>query len=62
MCCVHNWGWPRRDKARKVDVQTCTRCGAQRDSKIQFRAGEPVQDLFRAGGPPHTAVSDASGA
>lgn len=31
---IHTWGWPRRRGDR--DVQVCTKCGAERDSKIQF--------------------------
>jgi hypothetical protein len=30
----HEYGWPRRVDGR--DLQTCTRCGARRESKIQF--------------------------
>jgi hypothetical protein len=32
----HAWGWPWRDKKTGRDRQTCTRCGAQRESSIQF--------------------------
>lgn len=36
MLCRHQYGWPRRVDG--VDVQTCTRCGATKKSKIQFRS------------------------
>jgi hypothetical protein len=32
--CRHDYGWPRR--VNGADIQTCTRCGAERKSKIQF--------------------------
>jgi hypothetical protein len=38
--CNHSWGFPRRraDFAGQpnVDVQTCSKCGAQRISPVQF--------------------------
>ena len=38
--CSHSWGFPRRrpefDGQRNVDVQTCSKCGAQRISPVQF--------------------------
>jgi hypothetical protein len=32
--CRHDYGWPRRVDG--ADIQTCTRCGVERKSKIQF--------------------------
>lgn len=38
--CNHNWGFPRRKTEFEgkcdVDVQTCSKCGAQRISPVQF--------------------------
>ena len=38
--CRHEWSFPRRRATfaehRNVDVQTCSKCGAQRVSPIQF--------------------------
>jgi hypothetical protein len=38
--CNHMWGFPRRRPEfggrRNVDVQTCSKCGAQRISPVQF--------------------------
>ena len=38
--CSHSWGFPRRRQEfagqRNVDVQTCAKCGAQRESPVQF--------------------------
>ena len=43
--CRHEWSFPRRRAAfaehRDVDVQTCSRCGAQRVSPIQFGPARP---------------------
>ena len=49
--CRHSWGFPRRRPEfggrHNVDVQTCSKCGAQRISPVQFgpaaRAPEPQQ-------------------
>ncbi len=37
---IHTWGWPRRRGDR--DVQVCTKCGAERDSEIQFAVSGPT--------------------
>ena len=38
--CNHSWGFPRRrpefQGRQAVDVQTCSKCGAQRISPVQF--------------------------
>ena len=36
MFCLftHEWGWPRKRGDR--DLQVCVRCGAERQSKVQF--------------------------
>lgn len=38
--CRHNWGFPRRwpefEGKRNVDVQTCSKCGARRESPVRF--------------------------
>ncbi len=38
--CWHMWGFPRRwpefEGRRNVDVQTCSKCGARRESRVQF--------------------------
>ena len=38
--CSHSWGfpqrWPEFDGKRNVDVQTCSKCGARRESPVQF--------------------------
>jgi hypothetical protein len=35
MCLLsHRWGWPRRRGDK--DVQTCVRCGLQRESLVNF--------------------------
>ncbi len=43
--CSHSWGFPRRcpefQGKRCVDVQTCLKCGARRESPVQFG---PVAD------------------
>lgn len=43
--CRHEWSFPRRRTAfaerRDVDVQTCSKCGAQRVSPIQFGPTRP---------------------
>ena len=43
----HRWGFPQRQKEfegrRAVDVQTCTECGRQRISPVQF--GPEAQSL-----------------
>jgi hypothetical protein len=41
----HQWSWPRR-RGRK-DVQVCSRCGAERESKVRF------------GGPRYRRTQDA---
>jgi hypothetical protein len=49
--CSHNWGFPRRKAEFEgkcdVDVQSCSKCGAQRISPVQFGpatdAPEPQQ-------------------
>ena len=42
------WGFPRRwpefDGKRNVDVQTCAKCGAQRESPVQFGPVAPPAD------------------
>lgn len=45
--CGHDWGFPRRRREfqgkHKVDVQTCSKCGAERISPVQFGpASEPA--------------------
>ena len=43
--CRHDWSFPRRravfGECRNVDVQTCSKCGAQRVSPIQFGPTRP---------------------
>jgi hypothetical protein len=43
--CWHKWGFPRRwpefNGKRNVDVQTCSKCGARRESRVRF--GRAVQ-------------------
>ncbi len=38
--CSHSWSFPRRwaefKGKRNVDVQTCLKCGARRESPVQF--------------------------
>ncbi len=45
--CRHSWGFPRRwpefQGKRSVDVQTCSKCGARRESAVQFGAASPDQ-------------------
>ena len=52
--CNHDWGFPRRRREFggqcNVDVQTCSKCGAQRISPVQFGpaaedASQPDQQL-----------------
>ena len=37
--CSHSWGfpqrWPEFNGKRNVDVQTCSKCGARRESPVQ---------------------------
>jgi NAD-dependent SIR2 family protein deacetylase len=46
--CRHSWSFPRRwpefQGKRNVDVQTCSKCGARRESPVQFGAAEPASD------------------
>lgn len=46
--CRHSWGFPRRwpefQGKCNVDVQTCSKCGARRESPVQFGAAEPGPD------------------
>ena len=43
LLCWHSWGFPRRwpefHGKRNVDVQTCSKCGARRESPVQFGGG-----------------------
>jgi hypothetical protein len=44
--CSHSFGFPRRwdefQGNRNVDVQTCSKCGARRESLVQFgRLAQP---------------------
>lgn len=32
----HDWGWPIRAVKDGPDIQTCTRCGKTRLSKVRF--------------------------
>jgi hypothetical protein len=42
----HEWGWPWRDRETGRDMQTCTRCGAKRESSIQFpRQEQPSSSI-----------------
>ena len=45
--CFHRWSFPRRwpefNGKQSVDVQTCAKCGARRESPVQF--GKPVEVL-----------------
>jgi hypothetical protein len=38
--CRHSWAFPRRwpefDGKHNVDVQTCSKCGARRESRVRF--------------------------
>jgi hypothetical protein len=43
--CAHDWGWPRRRDER--DVQVCTKCGAERESEIQFAGSQAGQHVRR---------------
>jgi len=46
----HDWGWPRRRGDRHI--QTCLKCGSERESKVQFggpRNGKTMQ--FTSTGP-----------
>ncbi len=44
MGCKHDWGWPRRRGGKNgKDVQTCTKCGDERESTIQFERKEPMK-------------------
>lgn len=53
--CRHYWGFPRRwpefQGKRNVDVQTCSKCGARRESPVQFGAAaasdQPASDEQR---------------
>lgn len=52
MGCRHNWEWPRRCivGGRKIDIQTCAKCGCTRESPIQFadsQKEEPAKPLDR---------------
>jgi hypothetical protein len=44
--CRHSWGFPRRwpefQGKSDVDVQTCSKCGARRESPVQFGAPPPA--------------------
>jgi NAD-dependent SIR2 family protein deacetylase len=46
--CRHSWGFPRRwpvfQGKRNVDVQTCAKCGARRESPVQFGTVAPAPD------------------
>lgn len=46
--CSHSWSFPRRwaefKGKRDVDVQTCLKCGARRESPVQFGKVEPVTE------------------
>ncbi len=46
--CHHAWGFPRRwpqfEGKRDIDVQTCSKCGARRESLVQFGAAAPAAD------------------
>ena len=46
--CSHSWGfpqrWPEFNGKRSVDVQTCSKCGARRESPVQFGKLRPAQD------------------
>ena len=43
--CRHDWSFPRRRavfaECCNVDVQTCSKCGTQRVSPIQFGPSQP---------------------
>ncbi len=47
--CWHKWGFPRRwpefEGRRNVDVQTCSKCGARRESRVQFGKTEPAPEV-----------------
>ncbi len=36
MACLfdHDWGWPRRRAGK--DLQSCVKCGVERESKVRF--------------------------
>ena len=46
--CRHSWGFPQRwqefNSKRHVDVQTCSKCGARRESPVQFGKAAPPAD------------------
>jgi hypothetical protein len=47
--CSHSWGfpqrWPEFNGKRNVDVQTCSKCGARRESPVQFgKLAPPPKD------------------
>jgi sulfur relay (sulfurtransferase) complex TusBCD TusD component (DsrE family) len=50
--CSHSWGfpqrWPEFNGKRNVDVQTCSKCGARRESSVQFGKLAPEQKLAEA--------------
>jgi hypothetical protein len=39
MFCAHEWGFPRRRGSK--DIQVCTKCGAERDSRVKFGDWRP---------------------
>ena len=46
--CSHSWGfpqrWPEFNGKPNVDVQTCSKCGARRESPVQFGKLAPPKD------------------
>jgi hypothetical protein len=47
--CWHKWAvprrWPEFEGKRNVDVQTCSKCGARRESPVRFgRFAPPPAD------------------
>jgi hypothetical protein len=57
----HDWGWPRRDSATGKDIQTCTRCGSQRESVIQFERRPEPGSLRFSTAQEHTPGDDVEG-
>jgi hypothetical protein len=46
--CSHSWGfpqrWPEFEGKLNVDVQTCSKCGARRESPVQFGKLRPAPE------------------
>ena len=51
--CKHTWGFPRRREEfgdhRNIDVQTCSKCAAERISPVQFGPAPKAQFLEAQG-------------